>query len=107
MILNEADLVVHTARQEPLGRVLLEAASCGRPIVATEVGGTAEILTDQVSGLLVRPDDLEALAAAIRRMLTDGEFRARLGRQARTSAVQRFELTTAAARMSAFWKFFL
>jgi len=107
MILNEVDLVVHTARQEPLGRVLLEAASCGRPIVATEVGGTAEILTDQVSGLLVRPDDLEALAAAIRRMLTDRQFRARLGRHARTSAVEKFVLAKAAARMRAFWKSFL
>jgi len=51
-ILNEVDLVVHTAHQEPLGRVLLEAASCGRPIIATEVGGTAEILTDRASALL-------------------------------------------------------
>ena len=77
VILNEVDLVVHTAHQEPLGRVLLEAASCGRAIVATEVGGTAEILADEVSALLVRSDDLKALTAAIRRMLTDREFRFR------------------------------
>ena len=107
MILNEVDLVVHTAHQEPLGRVLLEAASCGRAIVATEVGGTAEILTDQVSALLVRPDDLEALTAAIRRMLTNREFRVRLGRQARTGAMEKFSLPEATARVRTFWKSFL
>ena len=107
VILNEVDLVVHTAHQEPLGRVLLEAASCGQAIVATEVGGTAEILADQVSAVLIRPDDLEALTAAIRRMLTDGKFRARLGQQARTLAIEKFSLPTAAAHITMFWKSFL
>lgn len=107
VILNEVDLVVHTAHQEPLGRVLLEAASCGRAIVATEVGGTGEILTDQVSAVLVRPDDLEALIAAIRRMLTDREFRIRLGQQARTLAIEKFSLPTATAHVRMFWKSFL
>ena len=107
VILNEVDLVVHTAHQEPLGRVLLEAASCGQAIVATEVGGTAEILADQVSAVLVRPDDLEALTAAIRRMLTDREFRIRLGRQARMLAIEKFSLPTATAHVRAFWKSFL
>ncbi|MFC1764485.1 glycosyltransferase family 4 protein, partial [Planctomycetota bacterium] len=65
-ILNETDLLVHTAHQEPLGRVLLEAASCATPIVVTDVGGTAEILTDRTSALLIPPDDLEALCAAIK-----------------------------------------
>ena len=106
-ILNEVDLVVHTAHQEPLGRVLLEAASCGRAIVATEVGGTGEILTDQVSALLIPPDDPEALAVAIRRMLTDGELRARLGQQARNVAIEKFSLGEAAAHISKFWKSFL
>jgi len=92
VILNEVDLLVHTARQEPLGRVLLEAASCGQAVVATEVGGTAEILTDQDSAILVPPDDLEALTAAIRRMLTDREFRTRLGQQARKLAIEKFFL---------------
>ncbi len=107
VILNEVDLVVHTAHQEPLGRVLLEAASCGRAIIATEVGGTAEILADQVSAVLIRPDDLEALTAAIRWMLTDREFRVRLGHQARTVAVEKFSLPTATAHIRMFWKSFL
>jgi glycosyltransferase involved in cell wall biosynthesis len=106
-ILNEVDLVVHTAHQEPLARVLLEAASCGRPIVATDVGGTSEILTDRVSALLVGPDDPEALAVAIRRMLTDCQLRTRLGQQARKIAVEKFSLPEAAASIREFWKSFL
>ncbi len=107
VILNEVDLLVHTAHQEPLGRVLLEAASCGQAIVATEVGGTGEILADHVSAVLIRPDDLEALTAAIRRMLTDGKFRVRLGQQARTIAIEKFSLPTATANVRMFWNSFL
>jgi glycosyltransferase involved in cell wall biosynthesis len=107
MILNEVDLLVHTAHQEPLGRVLLEAASCARPIVATNVGGTAEILSDQVSALLIQPNDLKALSAAIRRMLTNHELRTQLGQQARTRVMERFSLPTAATNLRRFWKSFL
>lgn len=107
MILNEVDLLVHTAHQEPLGRVLLEAASCGRPIVATEVGGTSEILTDRVSALLAPPNDQEALTDMIRKMLTDYQLRARLGQQARKIVVEKFSLPAAAASVRAFWKAFV
>ncbi len=106
-ILNEVDLLVHVAHQEPLGRVLLEAASCGQAIVATEVGGTGEILTDEVSALLTPPDDLNALTAAIRRMLTDRELRIRLGQQARAHAIETFSLPTATENVRRFWKSFL
>jgi glycosyltransferase involved in cell wall biosynthesis len=107
VILNEINLLVHTAYQEPLGRVLLEAAFCGQAIVATDVGGTAEVLTDQVSAVLVRPDDLEALTAAIRKMLMERALRSRLGQQARTHALEKFSLPTATANLRKFWKSFL
>ena len=106
-ILNEADILVHAAHQEPLGRVLLEAASCGQAIVATDVGGTAEILTDQISALLVGPDDVEALTAAIRRMLIDRKLRIRLGQNARMGAIEKFSLTKATASVGMFLKSFL
>lgn len=103
-ILNEIDLLVHTAHQEPLGRVLLEAASSGRPIVATQVGGTGEILTDEVSALLIPRDDLEALKSAIRRMLTDRQLQISLAKQARKRVIEKFSLPAAAANMRTFWK---
>ncbi len=107
LILNEIDLMVHTAHQEPLGRVLLEAGSCARPIIATKVGGTAEILSDGTSALLVPPDNINALTSAIRQMLMDSELRNSLGRQARTSAINKFALPVASASLCSFWKSFL
>jgi len=67
-LLPELTLLVHAARQEPLGRVLLEAAACGCAIVATDVGGTREIFEDSMAGaILVRPNDPQAMADAILR----------------------------------------
>jgi len=106
-LLNQIDLLVHTAHQEPLGRVLLEAAACGRAMVATEVGGTTEILTDRESALLVPPNNVDALAGAMRELLQDCALRHRLGRQARQQVIENFPLRTAAKRMRAFWESFL
>ena len=69
-LLSECTALVHAARQEPLGRVLLEAAACGTAVVATDVGGTREIFP-----LDWRRD----LSAA----------RCRCNRQSRTTAVRR------------------
>jgi len=73
-LLPELTLLVHAARQEPLGRVLLEAAACACPVVATDVGGTAEIFNAQDANheqqaLLVPPDNPQALARAILTLL--------------------------------------
>ncbi|MCP4452681.1 MAG: glycosyltransferase family 4 protein [Planctomycetes bacterium] len=106
-ILNDVDLLAHAAHQEPLGRVLLEAAACGKAIVATDVGGTREILTDQVSALLVHPGEAQSLAAAMQRVLTDQALRMRLGEQARIRALEKFSLATATAEVRAFWRSFL
>ena len=64
---------------EGLPKALLEAASCGRPIVAADVPGSREIARDGESGLLVPPRDPAALAAAILRLADDPALRARLG----------------------------
>jgi glycosyltransferase involved in cell wall biosynthesis len=106
-ILNQIDLLVHPARQEPLGRVLLEAASCGNTIVATNVGGTAEILKDGISAILVSPDDLDSLKEAIRRMLIDSGLRTRLGQQARKGVIEKFSLPKAAEQVRKFWSSYL
>ena len=63
--MNAADLLVHTAHQEPLGRVLLEAAACELPVIATAVGGTPEILEDQRAARLLPAGDLGALTECL------------------------------------------
>ena len=73
-LLGEIDLVVHCARQEPFGRVLLEAAAAERPIIATTVGGTQEMLVHGESAILVAPDEPEAMAEAMVRLHGDAEY---------------------------------
>jgi glycosyltransferase involved in cell wall biosynthesis len=70
-LLPELALLAHAARQEPLGRVLLEAAACACPVVATDVGGTAEIFAaqDERQAILVPREDSQALASAIQTLL--------------------------------------
>lgn len=102
-ILSEADLLVHTAHQEPLGRVLLEAAACAKPIIATDVGGTAEILSHEQSALLIPSDDLEALCAALRQALSEKSFRQSMGETARRTTLERFSLPNAVENIRVFW----
>lgn len=70
--LAEASLVVQpTTSREGLPKVLLEAAACGRPLIATDVPGCREILQPGINGLLVPPRDSNALAEAIITLLRD------------------------------------
>jgi glycosyltransferase involved in cell wall biosynthesis len=96
-ILGELSLLVHPARQEPLGRVLLEAAASGVPVVATDVGGTREISPPgSETARLVPPDDPEAMAAAVLRLMGDKGLRACLGAAARRRAAEAFDANLAA-----------
>jgi glycosyltransferase involved in cell wall biosynthesis len=96
-VLNELTLLVHSARQEPLGRVLLEAAAGGAAIVATDVGGTREIFPPEADAArLVPANDAESLADAMAELLADHDLRARLSAAARRRAAERFDIRDAA-----------
>ncbi|MEN6459050.1 MAG: glycosyltransferase family 4 protein [Thermoguttaceae bacterium] len=104
-LLGELTLVVHPARQEPLGRVLLEAAATGVPTIATAVGGTPEIFPpDSQSARLIPPDDPQALAAEIRQLLHDESLRRRLAAAARLRAEQQFDIRQAVAGLIAHYE---
>jgi glycosyltransferase involved in cell wall biosynthesis len=99
-LLNECTILVHAARQEPLSRVLLEAAASGVPIVATEVGGTREIFPTEAEGaVLVPPDDRDALARAMTELLRDDARRVTLGRAARGRGQAAFDVRDASRRL--------
>lgn len=96
-ILNELTILVHPARQEPLGRVLLEAAASGLPVIATRVGGTVEIFPDGLGAArLIPPGDAQALAAEIALLLTEEPLRHQLGACARRRAESFFDVRRAA-----------
>lgn len=103
-LMNAADLLVHPARQEPFGRVLLEAAASGLPIVATAVGGTAELLEDGVSARLVPAGDTGALAAAMSELLGDPGLRSQFATAARRRVEVEFSAGEAAERLAAVWE---
>lgn len=77
---------------EGLPRVLLEAASSGRPIVATDIPGCRDVVHDGENGFLVPVRDSIALAGAIRRLVDDRELRAGMGRRGREIVEQEFAL---------------
>lgn len=68
---------------EGLPKTLLEAAACGRPLVATDVPGSRDVVVDAVSGFLVPPQNPDAIANALGRLIEDSELRARMGTAAR------------------------
>lgn len=103
-LMNAADLLVHPAKQEPLGRVLLEAAASGLPIVATDVGGTSEILKAGASAELVAPGDPAALAAAVINLAQDARLRKRMSSAARQTVLEGFNATFAADRLAEVWR---
>mgnify|MGYP002623187411 FL=1 len=103
-LLGEIDVLVHTARQEPFGRVLLEAAAAGVPIVATDVGGTPEMLTDGRHALLVRPDDPQSIADAVVRLASDCEPAAQLSRAAREHVASTFPVERSARELLKLWR---
>ena len=81
-----ADVLVLPSRSEGRPNVVLEAQSCGIPVVATAVGGTPELVQDGETGLLLEPDDPQALAAAIDRLRSDSGLRDRLVQAGREQA---------------------
>ncbi len=91
-LLTRADLVVLPSYGgEGIPRSLIEAAACGLPLIATDVAGCREVVTDGVEGLLVPPRNSSALADAIRRIDDDRSLARRLGAAAREKAVREFD----------------
>ncbi len=82
-LMRHLDVLVLPSYEEPFGTVLAEAMAVGTPVVATRVGGLAEVVQDGVTGRLVAPGDPEGLAAAVLEVLHD---RDRMGAAARERA---------------------
>jgi glycosyltransferase involved in cell wall biosynthesis len=83
-------------RSEGTTTTAMEAQSCGVPVVATRVAAVAEVIADDVAGLLVPPERPDAIAGAVLRLLGDAALRARMGAAGRETAVARFDAERAA-----------
>jgi glycosyltransferase involved in cell wall biosynthesis len=86
------DLYVHSSLSEGSSNAILEAMQCGLAVVATAVGGTAESVSEGVTGLLAPAGDTGRMAAAMVRLLRDDRLRRSMGERARTRAEQHFSV---------------
>jgi glycosyltransferase involved in cell wall biosynthesis len=98
LIYSAADVFVIPSLQENLAQTALEATACGVPTVGFAVGGITDMVRDGVTGLLVPPGDVEALRAAIVRLLKDPARRSEMSANARRLAVEEFSLDLQARR---------
>ena len=92
------NLFTHPALAEGLGVAALKAAAASVPVVAFEAGGLAEAVVHEKTGLLVPPEDTDALAAAIGRFIEDGELGRRFGAAGRQRMQKEFSIATMADR---------
>jgi glycosyltransferase involved in cell wall biosynthesis len=102
-LLPGLDLLVHPALREGLGVILLQAAACAVPAVASRAGGMPEVVRHAETGLLVPPDDPQALARALHDLLDDPEWCHQLGQSARRRALEHFSLPSLARRHQALY----
>ena len=86
------DIFVHPSLLDGMPNAVLEAMACERAVVATSVGGIAEVIKDSETGLIVPVNDAEALSDAILKLLDDQPLRSRLGRSAREFIQKEFTL---------------
>jgi len=88
-----ADVVCQVSRwEEVFGYVIAEAMSCGRPLVATRVGGIPELVEDEKTGFVLDRGDVRGIADRILMLASDRELRERMGRAGREVAADKFDL---------------
>jgi glycosyltransferase involved in cell wall biosynthesis len=102
-LLAACDVVALPSFSEALPTTLMEAAAAGRPVVATNVGGTAEVVVHGRTGLLVPPGDGTALAGAIAELLLDPGRARGMGEDAVRLARERFTIEQHARDTTALW----
>lgn len=88
--LKEADIFVNPSYSEGLPTSVMEAASVGLPIIATDVGGTNEIIVGGESGCLYPPHDVQALTDCLRYLIENPSERATFGAKAKERVATRF-----------------
>jgi glycosyltransferase involved in cell wall biosynthesis len=103
-LIDAADLLVLCSRQEGLSNVILEAMHGARPVVASAVGGTIELVDDGVNGLLFEAGDDAALASAVSRLACDPLLRKRLGRAGAARMQRQFSTEAMVAAMAGLYR---
>jgi mannosylfructose-phosphate synthase len=104
---RQAEMFVLPSIFEPFGMTALEAMACGRPVVASRLGGIREVVTSEKNGLLVDPTDSAEFSAAIIRLLNDKPFAGHIGEQGQETVRKRFSWEAIAIRHIEFYEKYL
>jgi len=99
-----ASVYVHPARVDTFPDAVLEAMACGRPVVASSVGGIPEQVVHEKTELLVPAGDAEAMALCVIRLLKDRDLRTRMGGRGAMRVAQRFDLEAEVASYMAWYE---
>lgn len=103
-LMQVADFLVLPSLHEGMSNVVLEAMAAGCPVVASDVGGTPELIEHARTGLLFPSDDSDALAAAMATLVADDALRARIGQASACHAIQHHSQAGLAAAMSSVYE---
>ncbi len=103
MFLGAMDLYVQSSTREGLSNALMEAMACGLPVVATDVGGTGELVSHGSTGFIVPPNDPIALARAMNELASDTESRSQMGEAGRKLVVDHYSSAAFLRRMTALY----
>jgi glycosyltransferase involved in cell wall biosynthesis len=99
-LFDDAEILVLPSYAEGLAMSVLEGLSHGMVVVATPVGAHAEVIEPEVSGILVDPGNIDALATALQRVIADPDLQGRLSAGARTRFLEKFDVRGYAERLS-------
>jgi glycosyltransferase involved in cell wall biosynthesis len=103
-LLEACDVFALPSRHEGLGVAALEAMARGRPVVASAVGGLAEVVVANETGILVPPGDAAALAAALERLIADPALARRLGAAGAKRVAEHFRAEQMVAAYEALYR---
>jgi len=91
-LLSTCDIFILSSDWEGAPMTILEAMAAGKPVIATAVGGVPELVKDGVTGILVPPQDIQALSGAMIRLAGDSILREVMGKRGREYALERFDV---------------
>ena len=100
----EADIVVVPSRFESFGLTLLEAMMFSTPVVCSDIGGMREIVVDGETGVLIAPESVDELTAALARLIEDPVLRLEMGARGRHLYEERYSVTAMAAGAEEFYR---
>jgi glycosyltransferase involved in cell wall biosynthesis len=98
--MRSLDIVVHASTEpEPFGLVIIEGMASGRAVIASDAGGAAELIENEITALSHVPGDATQLAERIRELAVDRDFRARLGSEGRAAVEKSFDRKRQATKL--------